>query len=174
MFSKKATKIDKIFNINLILCSKCQIDGEDFVNFRGLLRKQELYNNFSKFVYWLSENALDVRSTYPMKLESTYFTKLISDNAILLHWCTTHNMPCAHLADTYLQVTHPLKLPYKYAIDLKKIGPKYTPHGKFRGFGSFPFPVIRWIVYDEFQHCVFTRDFFREIATRRIGLNFLV
>ena len=52
-----------------------------------------------------------------------------------------HNMPCAHLADTYLQVTHPLKLPYKYALDLKKIGPKYTPHGKFTG--SFPFPVIR-------------------------------
>ena len=30
-FSKKATKIDKIFTVDLTLCSKCQIDGEDFV-----------------------------------------------------------------------------------------------------------------------------------------------
>ena len=36
MFSKKATKIDEIFTINLTLCSKRQIDSEDFVNFRGL------------------------------------------------------------------------------------------------------------------------------------------
>ena len=39
MFSKKATKIDEIFTVALTLCSKCQIDGEDFVNFRGFLRK---------------------------------------------------------------------------------------------------------------------------------------
>ena len=43
MFSKKATKIDEIFSVALTLCSKCQIDGEDFVNFCGLLRKHELY-----------------------------------------------------------------------------------------------------------------------------------
>ena len=43
MFSKKATKIDEIFTVNLTLCSKGQIDGEDFFNFRGLLRKYELY-----------------------------------------------------------------------------------------------------------------------------------
>ena len=41
MFSKKATKSDKIFTVNLTLCNKRQIDGEDFVNFRGLLRKYE-------------------------------------------------------------------------------------------------------------------------------------
>ena len=46
MFSKKATKIDKIFSIKLTLCSKCQIDGEDFFNFCGLHRKQELYNGY--------------------------------------------------------------------------------------------------------------------------------
>ena len=39
---KKATKINEIFTVNLTLCSKCQIDGEDFVNFCGLLRKHEL------------------------------------------------------------------------------------------------------------------------------------
>ena len=43
IFSEKATKIDKIFTVDLTLCSKCQIDGEDFVNFRGLLRKCDLY-----------------------------------------------------------------------------------------------------------------------------------
>ena len=42
LFSKKATKIDKIFTFDLTLGSKCQIDGEDFVNFCGLLRKHEL------------------------------------------------------------------------------------------------------------------------------------
>ena len=70
MFSKKATKIDKIFTIdltvkissifvaslentnftnekiftvNLTVCSNRQIDGEDFVNCCGLLKKHELY-----------------------------------------------------------------------------------------------------------------------------------
>jgi hypothetical protein len=42
MFSKKAKKIEKIFTVDLTLCSKCQINGEDFVNFCGLLRKYEL------------------------------------------------------------------------------------------------------------------------------------
>ena len=43
MFSKKVTKIDEIFTVDLTLCSKCQIDGEDFVIFCVLLRKHELY-----------------------------------------------------------------------------------------------------------------------------------
>ena len=42
MFSKKATKIDKIFTVYLTLYSRRQINGEDFVNFCGLLRKHEL------------------------------------------------------------------------------------------------------------------------------------
>ena len=37
MFYKKATKIDEIFIMDLTLCSKCQIDGEDFVNFVAFL-----------------------------------------------------------------------------------------------------------------------------------------
>ena len=48
MFSNKATKIDKIFTVDLTLCIKCQIDSEDFVNFCGLLRKHELY----EFASW--------------------------------------------------------------------------------------------------------------------------
>ena len=39
VFSKKATKIDEIFTIDLTLCCKRLIDNEDFVNFRVLLRK---------------------------------------------------------------------------------------------------------------------------------------
>ena len=42
VFSKKATKIDEIFTVDLTVCSKCQIDGEDFFKFCGLLRKHEL------------------------------------------------------------------------------------------------------------------------------------
>ena len=42
VFSKKATKNDKIFTVDLTLTTLCQIDGEDFVNFCGLLRKHEL------------------------------------------------------------------------------------------------------------------------------------
>ena len=43
MFSEKGTKIDKIFTVDLTLTTQCQIDGEDFINFCGLLRKHELY-----------------------------------------------------------------------------------------------------------------------------------
>ena len=39
ILSKKATKIGEIITVGLTLCSKCQIDGEDYVNFCGLLRK---------------------------------------------------------------------------------------------------------------------------------------
>jgi hypothetical protein len=39
MFSKKATKIDNIFIVDLTLTTYSQIDGEDFVKFCGLLRK---------------------------------------------------------------------------------------------------------------------------------------
>ena len=41
MFSKKTTKIEKIFTVDLT--HKRQIDGEDLVNFCGLFRKLELY-----------------------------------------------------------------------------------------------------------------------------------
>ena len=50
MFFKKVAKFDKIFTVDLTLTTYSQIDGEDFVNFCGLLRKHELYNvhNYSK------------------------------------------------------------------------------------------------------------------------------
>ena len=48
MFSKKTTKFDKNFTIDLTLYSKCQIDDEDFVHFCGLLRKHELFFNIQE------------------------------------------------------------------------------------------------------------------------------
>ena len=48
MFSKKDTNIDEIFTVDLTLYSMCQIDGEDLVNFCGLLRKHELYQSGRK------------------------------------------------------------------------------------------------------------------------------
>ena len=43
VFSRKATKVDEIFTVDLTVRIKCQIDGEDFVKFCGPLRKHELY-----------------------------------------------------------------------------------------------------------------------------------
>ena len=43
MFYKKARKIEEIFTVDLTVYNECQIDGEDFFKFCGLLRKHELY-----------------------------------------------------------------------------------------------------------------------------------
>ena len=42
VFSKKATKFDKIFTVDLTPTTYCQIHGEDFVKFYGVLREHEL------------------------------------------------------------------------------------------------------------------------------------
>ena len=47
MFSKKATKFDKIFTDDLKLCSKCQIDAEDFINFCGMNFNMAFFGNIS-------------------------------------------------------------------------------------------------------------------------------
>ena len=53
MFSKKATKIDQIFIVDLTLTTRCQIDGEGFINFCGLLRKHELQKTFCyQTLFW--------------------------------------------------------------------------------------------------------------------------
>ena len=57
MFSKKATKIDEIFTFDLTVTTYCQIGGEDFVNFWGLIRKRELYPSFLfQITYFLAIN----------------------------------------------------------------------------------------------------------------------
>ena len=41
MFSKKATQMDKIFNVDLLLFSKFRINGEDFIIFVAFLENIE-------------------------------------------------------------------------------------------------------------------------------------
>ena len=65
MFSAKATKIDKIFTVDLIIATYCQIYGLDFVNFCGLLRKYELYDNkLRTLISNLETEKLHHNSTY--------------------------------------------------------------------------------------------------------------
>ena len=89
MFSEKATKIDEIFIIDMTLCSKGQIDGKDFFNFRSLLRKYELYKmcglakktggqlTFSTLKFIYSEKAINfceistVDLSYALTVKST-------------------------------------------------------------------------------------------------------
>ena len=54
MFSKKATKIDEIFTVDLTVCSNCQIDGEDFVIFVAFLQNM----NFNMFAFILGSTSL--------------------------------------------------------------------------------------------------------------------
>ena len=77
MFPKKATKIDEIFTIDLTLFSKCQIDGEDFDNFCGLLRKHELYIVHVDVVLYVS-NA-DAKYSLANLLQTIGFAKEIAE-----------------------------------------------------------------------------------------------
>ena len=52
MLSKKATKIDEIFTIDLLF-SKRQINNKDFANFSGLLRKYENTRINRLLLQWL-------------------------------------------------------------------------------------------------------------------------
>ena len=49
MFSKKATKIDEIFIVDLTTTTYREIHVEDFVNFCGLLGKYELYYTYVSY-----------------------------------------------------------------------------------------------------------------------------
>ena len=51
MYSKKATKIDEIFTVDLTLCSKCQIDSEDFVDFVAFLENTNFIYNFGRYMH---------------------------------------------------------------------------------------------------------------------------
>ena len=53
MFSKKATKIDEIFTIDLTLTTYCQIDGEDFFNFVAFFESM----NFNSCT-WLAKGTI--------------------------------------------------------------------------------------------------------------------
>ena len=90
--SKKATKIDKIFTVDLTLCSKCQINGEDFVNFCGLLRKHELYQGNSAY-RWHFQYQPTYLLTSPCQRSLRTPLNLHSEQALLnwiLTWTTSY------------------------------------------------------------------------------------
>ena len=62
MFSKKATKIDEIFTVNLTVTTYRQIDGEDYVNFCGLLRKRELKS--PPKIFWNAVKVLNISEEF--------------------------------------------------------------------------------------------------------------
>ena len=51
MFSKKATKIDEIFTIDVTITTYCQIDGEAFVNFLWHSQKTWTLTPSESFLY---------------------------------------------------------------------------------------------------------------------------
>ena len=53
MFSKKATKIDELFTVDLTLCSKCQIDGKISSIFMAFLENTNFKPDF--FVRFMEE-----------------------------------------------------------------------------------------------------------------------
>ena len=83
MFSKKATKIVKIFTVELPLFSKCQIDGKDYINFCGLLRIHELY-------LYTNRNIL----VYPLELWSKQRVKVLLKYSFKCTFETNKNVLC--------------------------------------------------------------------------------
>ena len=73
MFSKKATKIDEIFTVDLTLTTYCQIDCEDFVNFCGLLRKHELYFILAVFDVEVESYILNLQTIGKKQLSFIHF-----------------------------------------------------------------------------------------------------
>ena len=76
MFSEKATKIDEIFTVDLTVTTNRQIDGEDYVNFCGLLRKHELYHiksvsNDGQFVKKMVSNLIQNKKKWNGILSQT-------------------------------------------------------------------------------------------------------
>ena len=85
VFSKKATKFDKIFTVDLTLTTYCQIDGEDFFNFHGL--------NFTviKTVlkYMFSNKATKFDEIFTVDLTLTTYCQIDSEDFVKL-WSFPH------------------------------------------------------------------------------------
>ena len=74
IFSKKATKFDEIFTIDLTLYSKCQIDGEDFVNFCGFLENMNF--TYVAMVSFVINFIANITLDLIMHVFTNYFTLL--------------------------------------------------------------------------------------------------
>ena len=71
VLSKKATKFDKIFT-DLKLTTECQIDGEDFVNFCGLLSKHELYIGSGEDMFMMRQKVTKHQKEFASRLQKTF------------------------------------------------------------------------------------------------------
>ena len=85
----KAMKIDKILTVDLTFTTQRQINGEDFPNYFGLLRKNELY---SKVVCFQQQVIFSRILTYIFKnvwpqLESREYIEYNSSAEIFLTFC---------------------------------------------------------------------------------------
>ena len=56
----------------MTLCSKCQIDGEDFINFFGVLRKHELYPMTTKLKIIMTKICITLLQTFYQMLASAW------------------------------------------------------------------------------------------------------
>ena len=59
--------MEKIFTVNLTVCSHRQIDGEYFVNFCGLPRKYDLYC-LIYILWWLDMIIIETSSILMMRI----------------------------------------------------------------------------------------------------------
>ena len=95
MFSKKATKIEEIFTIDLTLCSKCQYDGEDSFIFLAFLEntnfKEQLmlcvflfkstWDNLSKLVYFKLKLMGKSKMKIARNLDELHILTIIASNS---------------------------------------------------------------------------------------------
>ena len=122
MFSKKATKIDKIFTVNLTLCSKCQTDVEDFVNFCGLLRKHEFWtsmlvstNDITTFQFQMICNPVIgwrkyVMSHRPVLQKNLKWSRLLSSSEFLQCFHSFISLqPTPWMAKSFVHISNKLK-----------------------------------------------------------------
>ena len=83
MFSKMATKIDKIFTVDLTVTTYCQIDDENFVNFCGHFRKHELYHTGTFYqIYFHSNIHINSEVTVISKEANLYKLSIFFN-----YWC---------------------------------------------------------------------------------------
>ena len=83
----------------MTLCSKCQIDGEDFVNFCGLHRKHELYpqpSNWKENLNYSKIRSLKSKYVVVLAVITSPLKKFMSDGSnkslsIVQEWKTFYD-----------------------------------------------------------------------------------
>ena len=63
MFSKKATKIDEIFTLDLTITTYCQIVGEDFFSIFVAFSENVNFNSMNNLLSYCGLNDAKIRAT---------------------------------------------------------------------------------------------------------------